>query len=250
MSMRKCNYKAVFKPIHSLSIDERAVMTRLYLMHYDNADEEMFFRDLDAKTEVDILYCEDELIGFSTLLLYDEEWRGQTVQVAYSGDTIVQRDHWGQQALSSAWLRRLGRLLAGNPSIPIYWFLLVKGHRTYRFLPSFALEFYPSPDIEQPDLKLFADQLAAKKFGLNYNPATGIVEFEYSLGNLKEEFAYPSERELKNPAVRFFLEKNPNYLKGHELVCLCRVASDNLKRFARRIFEDGIKSMSIGEEQP
>ena len=240
MSMRGSNYKAFFKPVNSLSIDERAAMSRIYLTYYDNADEKIFFRDLDAKTEVDILYCEDELIGFSTLLLYDARWLGQTTHIAYSGDTVVHREHWGQQALPSAWLRRMGRLSADNPAIPIYWFLLVKGHRTYRFLPSFAREFYPSPGIELPDLKLFAGQLAAKKFEKDYNPATGIVEFERSLGNLKKEVAYPSERELNNPAVRFFLEKNPDYLKGHELVCLCRVASDNLKPFARRIFEAGM----------
>jgi hypothetical protein len=244
--MRTRNYEAVFKPVDSLSYEERSLMARLYLTYYDNVDEAMFFEDLDAKTEVDILYCEDELIGFSTLLLYDAEWLGQTTHIAYSGDTVVHREHWGQQALPSAWLRRMGRLSADNLSIPIYWFLLVKGHRTYRFLPSFACEFYPSPGVEQPDLKLFADQLAAKKFGKDYNPATGIVEFEHSLGNLKEEVAYPSERELKNPAVRFFMEKNPDYLKGHELACLCRVAPDNLKPFARRIFEAGMNL----EKQP
>ena len=248
--MQKNNYKAVFKPVNSLRIDERTAMACLYLTYYDNADEEIFFRDLDAKTEVDILYCDEKLVGFSTLLLYNAEWRGQTTYVAYSGDTIVHRDHWGQQAIPSAWLRRMGRLSADNPSIPIYWFLLVKGHRTYRFLPSFTYKFHPAPNVECSSLKLFADQLAAKKFGKTYNPATGIVEFEHSLGNLKEEFTYPSDKELKNPAVRFFLEKNPNYAKGHELVCLCRVASDNLKPFARRIFEDGIYSMPTGEEQP
>ena len=245
--MRARNYEAEFRAVGLLSHKERSDMARLYLTYYDNADEAMFFRDLDAKTEVDLLYCGSELVGFSTLLLYDTEWKGQTVPIAYSGDTIVHRSHWGQQALSSEWLRRMGRLSADNLSISIYWFLLVKGHRTYRFMPSFAYEFYPDSNADQPDLKLFADQIAAEKFGKDYNPTTGLVEFDSSLGNLKEEIAYPSEKELKNPVVRFFLEKNPNYMKGHELVCLCRVAPDNLKPFARRIFETG---MTNGEQRP
>ena len=230
----------MLKPAGSLSSEERSLMARLYLTYYDNVDEAMFFGDLDAKTEADLLYCEGELVGFSTLLLYEAQWRGQTARIAYSGDMIVRRDHWGQQALSATWLRYMGRVAAKAPSMPIYWFLLVKGHRTYRFMPSFAYEFHPGINAGQPDLKLFADQLAAEKFGRYYNPTTGLVEFENSLGNLKEEVAYPSERELKNPFVRFFLEKNPNYVKGHELVCLCRVAPDNLKPFARRIFEAGM----------
>ena len=238
--MRSANYKAVFKPVNLLSIDERKAMARLYLTYYDNSDEDKFYHDLNAKTEVDILYYEDELVGFSTLLLYNMEWLGQTMHIAYSGDTVVHKNHWGQQALQAEWLRRIGRLSADNHFIPIYWFLLVKGHRTYRFLPSFACEFYPSPGIKQPGLKLFADHLATEKFGKEYNSVSGIVEFKCSLGNLRKEIAYPSERELKNPTIRFFLGKNPNYLQGHELVCLCRVASDNLKPFARRIFEAGI----------
>ena len=243
--MLRSNYKAIFKPINSLDAGERLAMAHLYLTYYDNANEDMFFRDLDAKTEAVILYYENKLAGFSTLFLYDVEWLGQTVHIAYSGDTVVHKDHWGQQAIPAAWLRRIGRLSADNPSTPIYWFLLVKGHRTYRFLPSFVHEFYPCPGLKQPDLKLFADHLATKKFGKDYNLTTGVVEFKHSLGNLKETIAHPSERELKNPAVNFFLEKNPGYLKGHELVCLCRVASDNLKPFARRIFESEINPRPV-----
>jgi hypothetical protein len=237
-SMKDRNYTAAFKPVSELSPTERAMMARLYLTYYDNADEAMFFRDLDAKTEADILYRNGELVGFSTLLLYDTEWRGQTTRIAYSGDTIVRKDCWGQQALSAAWLRRMGKLRAKELSVPLYWFLLVKGHRTYRFLPSFAYEYHPDPEVNHPDLKSFADALAGQKFGKDYNSATGVVEFTHSLGNLKEKIAYPSEREVRTPAVRFFLEKNPGYLRGHELVCLCRIAADNLKPFARRIFEE------------
>jgi hypothetical protein len=173
------------------------------------------------------------------VLFYDAEWRGQKVRVVYSGDTIIRQDCWGQQALPAAWLRRMGKLREEEPSTPLYWFLLVKGHRTYRFLPSFAYAYYPDPEITRPDLKSLADELASRKFGDDYNRVTGVIEFERSLGNLKEKIAHPSEREARNPAVRFFLEKNPGYLRGHELVCLCSVAADNLKPFARRIFEEG-----------
>ena len=81
--MRTRDYEAVFKSVNSLDMDERAAMARLYLTYYDNADEEIFFRDLDAKTEVDLLYCEGELVGFSTLLLYEAQWRGQTTHISF-----------------------------------------------------------------------------------------------------------------------------------------------------------------------
>ncbi len=229
-------YEAVFRSTADVGDRELAVMTRLYLNYYDNADETHFNRDFRAKTEVEVLYYNGELVGFSTLLFYESEWRRQKIRVVYSGDTIVHRSHWGQQTLAVEWLRRMGRFVALDAS-PLYWFLLVKGHRTYRFLPSFAWNYHPAPDRENPELKAVADMLAQGKFGADYNPDTGVVEFKHSLGNLKEEVAYPSQRELKNPDVRFFMHRNPGYLKGHEMVCLCPVSSANLKPFARRIFE-------------
>lgn len=215
-------------------------MGRLYLKYYENADEAMFERDLVAKTEVEMLYWGGDLAGFSTLLLYETEWRGRAARVAYSGDTIVHRDHWGQQALPAAWLRRAAEIYGRAPEVPFYWFLLVKGHRTYRFMPLFVLDYHPdraSACAAPDDLGELAEKLARDKFGDDYNPRTGVIEFAHSQGNLRQEIAHPTARELKNPAVRRFLEKNPGYLCGHELVCLCRIAPDNLRPFARRIFE-------------
>ncbi|MDR0648019.1 MAG: hypothetical protein LBF92_01615 [Synergistaceae bacterium] len=235
----KRGYAASFKTVESLGQNERASMARLYLSYYDNADETMFFRDLDAKDEVEMIYFDGDMVGFSALMLYETEWQGNPIRVAYSGDTIVRREHWGQQALIAAWLGRMGQAWKELPGVPFYWFLLVKGHRTYRFLPSLALEYHPDHRVERSGLRALADKLAGDKFGADYNPRSGVVEFAESRGNLGDGVAYPTERELRNPWVRFFFEKNPGYLRGHELVCLCRISPDNMKPRARRIFEGG-----------
>lgn len=239
--MNDKRYKASVTAVNALDSTQRRQMAQLYLAYYDNTDENVFFRDLRAKDSVVLLYCLNELVGFSTLLFYDFFWREQKNRIVYSGDTIVCREHWGQLALPAAWLRHMGRLYREETSSPLYWFLLVKGHRTYKFLPAFAHEYHPDPGSNRHELKRLADLLAMEKFGADYNPLTGVVEFERSLGNLKDEVAHPAGRELSNPAVRFFLQRNPGYLKGHELVCLCRVDPDNLRPFARRIFEEGGK---------
>ena len=75
-----------------------------------------------------------------------------------------------------------------------------------------------------------------EKFGRDYNPATGVVAFTVSKGHLKEEIARPSERENNKEAVRFFLQSNPGYLQGHELVCLCELAVENMQPLTARIF--------------
>jgi hypothetical protein len=39
--------------------------------------------------------------------------------------------------------------------------------------------------------------------------------------------------------VRFFLERNPRYYLGEELVCLTELTSENLRSFASRAFLEG-----------
>lgn len=229
-------YKAIIKQIAELSDQERQAMIRLYLAHYDGSGSTRFTADLENKSEVLLLCFDDILIGFTTLQIYERTWSEQPIRIVYSGDTVVDREHWGQQALAVRWITRMGELKGEKPDLPLYWFLIVKGHRTFKYLPVFCRSFYPHWSIDRSDLKPLADALAQEKFGTEYNPAAGVVEFAVSKGHLKEEIALPSEREKTKQAVLFFLEKNPNYTKGHELVCLCELEEDNMRPLPRRIF--------------
>jgi len=230
------DYEAVFKPVAEITENERSEIARLYLSYYDGSDEEQVFADLENKTQVLVLYCEKSLVGFTTLQLYDFEWQGLLVQIIYSGDTVVHHAHWGQQALAFAWIENLGKLKRDRPDVPLYWFVILKGHRTYKFLPAFGKSFYPHWSIDRSDLKPLADALALEKFGSAYSPRTGIVKFAESRGHLSYEFACPSESEKQKEAVRFFLEINPGYVLGHELVCLCEISEDNMRPLTKRIF--------------
>src|SRR3546814_14178203 len=97
----------------------------------------------------------------------------------YSGDTIVHQDHWGQQALAFTWIDFSGALKSAAPEFPLYWFLLVKGHRTYRYLRAFYRVFHPAPLRETPpEIKMLMDHLARGKFGAFYDWQTGVVRSE------------------------------------------------------------------------
>src|SRR5262249_37360328 len=154
----------------------------------------------------------------------------------YSGDTVVDRAHWGQQSLAFAWISRMGALKCEQPDISLFWLLLVKGHRTFRYLPVFGKSFYPHWSIDRSDLKPLADALAKEMFASDYNPMTDVVEFGHSRGHLKPHLALPAPQELDRPGVRFFLERNPGFQRGHELVCLCEVEEHNMKPLTLRLF--------------
>lgn len=235
--MRPSPYATSFVPVAGLSDALRRDMARLYLDNYDGSSESTFFRDLDRKDEALLVFDGERLIGFTILWVFERDWRGERIRVVYSGDTVVDRAHWGQQALAFDWISRMGEYKRQRPELPFYWLLLVKGARTFRYLPLFGKSFFPHWSEQRGDLKALADALARELFPEDYNPATGVVEFSCSRGHLKPEIASPSRDELQREEVRFFLERNPGYSRGHELVCLCEVETHNMKPLTLKLFE-------------
>ncbi len=83
-------------------------------------------------------------------------------------------------------------------------------------------------------------RLAEQRFGAFYDASSGLVRFPQSRGQLKPDWAAPDALELRRPEVRFFLQRNPGYVRGHELVCLSTLEADNLRPLARRLFIQGM----------
>lgn len=226
-------------PVKALDGAGVAAMSALYLRHYAGSSDALFRGDLADKDDALLVFAGDALIGFTTIKIYDIEWQGRVAGIVYSGDTIVDRRHWGQRELARAWLEYVGGIKARAPQRPLYWFLLVKGHRTYRYLPVFARHFYPCWSSEDARLKALADHLAAARFGADYDRDAGVVAFPESRGHLRAEFALPDAADRERADVKFFLARNPGFRRGHELVCLCELDAANLKPLAARLFARG-----------
>jgi len=226
-----------FTSVSDLSDATQRAMAGLYLANYDGSSEALFLADLAKKDEALLVHDGGQLVGFTTFMLYERQWRGEPVRVVYSGDTVVDRAHWGQQALAFDWISRMGMLKRQRPGVPLYWLLLVKGHRTFRYLPLFGKSFHPHWQVDRSDLKPLADQLAGEMFPEDYNPDTGVVEFRQSRGHLKPDIASPPPSDLHREEVSFFLRRNPGFRNGHELVCLCEVETHNMKPLTLRLFE-------------
>lgn len=233
------DYYSRFYKISELVSTQRRKMQDLYLSCYDAVSPEVFQDDLAAKSEIQVLYHQDDLVGFTTYLFYHFSWSEQTVRVVFSGDTIVHPDHWGKQIPVLEWLGRMGEFERQAPQIPLYWFLIVKGHRTFRFLPVFAKSFHPHWNEENPDLRQLANALAQDRFGEDFDPGRGIISFPQSRGQLAPHLAEPTKAEMQKESVRFFMSKNPGYRRGDELVCLCRLHPENLRSLPKRHFLTG-----------
>ncbi len=219
-------------------------MFTLYSRYYDGTSEQLFRRDLAEKQYVIILHDENGwLQGFSTAVVSEHQFQGERLRAFFSGDTIVDDSHWGQQALPISWFRLTGHIKAAEPETPLYWFLLVKGHRTYRYLPAFFYVFDPAYDRDTaPRVKALMDMLARDRFGDAYDSGRSVVSFATSHGHLKSSWADIPDKDRKRPDVIFFLERNPGYVKGDELVCLTELAPTNLRPLAERLFRKGMDS--------
>ena len=232
---------AVVTQAGAVSRSARLDMFALYERHYLATSFARFEADLEAKDSVFLLHKGDGAIcGFSTLVVWETYACDRRVRVAYSGDTIIDPAFWGQQTFAFSWLRHIGSIAKSAPALPLYWLLLVKGHRTYRYLPAFGLRFAPDwRGSSDSELVAMQHDIATQYFGPAYDRERGIVAFDQSRGHLTPDLAEISPRESERPDVRFFLERNPNYASGSELVCLCELKAGNMRPLARRLFLQG-----------
>lgn len=215
-------------------------MLGLLSAHFQGVAPERFAADLAEKNWVLLLEEEDELRGFSTLLIYETAGPdGAPLTVVYSGDTIVERGASATAALPKSWIAAVRLLRERHPRGPLYWLLLTSGFRTYRFLPVFWRELWPRHDAPTPpEVRSLMDFLADQRFGPLYDPSTGVVRFPQPQV-LREGLDEVPEGRLADPHVAFFLKKNPGWVQGDELVCLTEIAEGNLTAAGRRMWREG-----------
>ena len=220
---------------------DRTAMFHLYDSYYQGASRKVFRMDLDDKDYVIALKDHEGVIrGFSTLAIFNERFYESKIRVIFSGDTIVDKAYWGQNPLSQTWIEFAGHIKAGAPEIPLYWLLIVKGHRTYRYLSIFSNQYFPRYERETPaEYQELMHYLGNERFGDSYNPESGLVLFPEPRSYLIPELAVIPDKDRERPEIKYFLERNPQYYEGDELLCLCELQEQNLTNLASRWFKDG-----------
>jgi len=227
-------------PVSAITVSDRDKMFDLMNKNYDGMKRENFDRDLSEKSDVIILRENEQrtIQGFSTLAVLEEMVKGIKTRALFSGDTIINKDYWGDTELESHWGKYAFSLIDKNPGVPLFWFLMSKGYKTYRFLPVFFNEFYPrydkfTPPYEQEVL----DTFARKKFPANYDSKTGLIIFNGYKDRLKQGIADVDQSRMKNPHINYFVQKNPHWARGDELACIIPLTKDNFNSMGRRMVE-------------
>lgn len=226
------------------NLDEPLVreMYALFDKYYDAVSASLFRSDLESKDEVVLLWKDSVLKGFSTMQWNPSGCSFSEGDILFSGDTIIAKDAWGSQSLVKAFCRRAGQW-SRERDRPIYWLLISKGHRTYLYLPLFGRRFYPDPKQTCNDLRKIAHTASLHIFGQAFDTNNGLIRFAEPRGQLKPELAADSTTKSGNRYVDYFLERNPDFSQGVELVGLMELSAANLKFVARTAFIEGFDSV-------
>jgi hypothetical protein len=217
---------------------QREAMFGLMDRHYENVTRAAFVNDLADKQWVILLLDAqtEEVCGFSTQVLLDATVAGRPIKALFSGDTIVARDRWGDPALAHVWGRLALSLIDALPETDLYWFLISKGYKTYRFLPLFFGEFYPRHDAATPAwARTIIDALGRSRYPRRYDETTGIVTAGAAGDRLRPGVADLTPERGNNPHVRFFAARNPGHARGDELCCLAPLTRANFLPAAYRV---------------
>lgn len=231
------NCHASIIKISDLEQSDKSNMLGLHMHYYDNVLEDVFLHDLMEKDWVILLRDDDKQIqGFSTIQLIWLKIDGVDHLFLFSGDTIVSESIRNTPILAGAFFHFVYALIRSYPEVPKFWFLITKGFRTYRFLPLYFNEYYPvhKKDVPEHYQKLL-DAVSNHKFGDAYIPEAHLLRFKTARDHLKAEYSTIPEGRLKNPAIRFFLEKNPCFDKGDELTCITALDHKNFNSLVERV---------------
>lgn len=221
----------------SVSPEEVQAMWRLFQRYYEAVSEEEFLADLREKSHVIMLRTAGttSIQGFSTLVVSEERLRERTVDVVFSGDTIVDSRHWGDRSLQRAFVRFILRRKLTRPLRPIYWLLLTKGYKTYLLLARNFVTYFPRVGRATPELySSLITRVCRRRYGEAYCAAEGLVRFAQSHGQLKPGVVPLYGSQLEDPDIAYFLQRNPDYARGVELACLGEASVWTMLRFILR----------------
>ena len=218
---------------------EYAGMYSVFARYYENVNPSRFKADWALKDWVILLKSDtDEVAGFSTLQTYRHDGHAGCAEIIYSGDTVVDRAYRTNGYLAGAFGHFLLRKVERSNGCPVYWLLTSKGVRTYRFLPVFFNTFFPAHDCPTPaPAKRLVDEVAVAKFGGAYSPTTQTLSHRSRRDRVRASEHEPCLLQRRDPHVRFFLDRNPGYAVGDELVCLTPMSRENLNARGRRVVD-------------
>lgn len=214
-------------------IDE---MFKLMEEFYDNMLYSNFIKDLQNKDYCILLRNDNKSIkGFSTQKIMKIPFSDSVINGVFSGDTIIHKDYWGNFELHRLFADFFFKY--GEKYEDFYWFLISKGYKTYKMIPTFFKEAYPNYKEETPkEIKEIINAFGNFAYPNEFDKEDGVIKYKDIKDKLKEGVADIDEKKIRDKHISYFVKINPGYINGNDLVCITKLKRDNLKGTAKRLF--------------
>jgi hypothetical protein len=230
----KTKLTACFKKIQYISILQLLEMHKVFVQYYHNANLHNFVTDMGKKTGVIILQEKNtkKIIGFSTWTELDITTDGKKSIGIFSGDTVVEKEYWGNKELQKTFVKQLLKTKIKNPQTSVFWLLISKGYKTYLLLTNNFPKHYPSHKSNNIKLESIVDDYCEQLYPDAYNKDNRLLNFGDNYQYLKDDVAEITPHMTdENLEIRHFTKLNPSWQQGTELPCVGEVSIHMMWRF-------------------
>lgn len=237
MKKNKSKLTASFKKIKHVSVPQLLEMHKVFIQYYHNADLHTFVTDMGKKTGVILLQDKrnERIVGFSTWTELNIKQNGENSIGIFSGDTVVEKEFWGNKELQKTFVKQLLKTKIKNPKTPVFWLLISKGYKTYLLLTNNFPKHYPSHEKNNIKLESIVDEYCEQLYPSAYNKENRLLNFGDDYQYLKGDVAeITDDMTDENPKIRHFAKLNPSWQQGTELPCVGEVSVHMMWSFMRK----------------
>jgi hypothetical protein len=253
LPVKKDKTRTYFRPIRLVSVSHIRQMYDLYAQYYENTSLDIFLKDLSNKSGVIMVERanDDRLVGFSTQTFFDLAVDGKRVRGIFSGDTVIEKAYWGNNALANTFYRRLIIERLKRPFVPFYWFLISKGYKTYLLMTNNFYNYYPNVNGKDEKYKRITQAYCSNLFPEAFDSKNMLLDFGQDYVRLKEAVAdITPDLKTANPHIAFFDKVNPSWRRGTEVPCLAACDYESLFRSIVDVPWKWVKKHILGTHRP
>ena len=177
------------------------------------------------------------LRGFSFIDKSCSQVNGRKCTLIKTGLSLFNAKYQGGPILYYVILYHSFMEMIKHPTVPVFLMGRTASYKSYLMLVNSVTSTYPRYDAPAPDyIKAVLHHYANTERlpGEEYDPTSFVLKRETT--NIKRFVAPITEKDLKNPHIKFFVENNPGWSKGHLMFCASPLTkSDLLKVFLKAL---------------
>jgi len=236
-----------------ISVKDIRDMFRVFCRYYENTSLDQFITDLGKKQGAFIVRrrVDNVIVGFSTLGVYHMTVDGKKVRGIFSGDTILEKEYWGNRAINAEFVKRVLIEAIKDPFTAQYWFLISKGYKTFLLLSRNFPEYFPHPQQENTHMKNIVETYCDQLFPGCLDRNSMVLDFGDGYNCLKNNVTPITDEQRQEEDIAFFEQKNPEWTRGCELPCVARVDFTTffqviLPQILKLVFKPGRAKQGMG----